>query len=122
MTEKRKLSLALILLGLGLVFTILPSHWLASNVQNAQYIRWGGVGGGFALALMVFWFTSARVDFLQLLKEARAEVLKVVWPTRQETTTYTITVIVFALLVAIYSWVLDKGVQWILYDLILRLK
>jgi hypothetical protein len=57
MTEKRKLSLALILLGLGLVFTILPSHWLASNVQNAQYIRWGGVGGGFALALMVFWFT-----------------------------------------------------------------
>ena len=36
----------------------------------------------------------------QFLRDVRSELLKVVWPTRQETVRYTITVIIFSLVIA----------------------
>jgi preprotein translocase subunit SecE len=40
--------------------------------------------------------------------EARTEVRKVVWPTRQETVQTTLAVLVIVLIVAIYLWGIDK--------------
>ncbi len=47
-----------------------------------------------------------------LAKEARVEVRKVIWPTRQETTQTTMIVVVVVILVALMLWALDSGLSW----------
>jgi len=48
----------------------------------------------------------------ELAKEARVEVRKVVWPTRQETTQTTLIVVVVVLIVALILWGLDSSLSW----------
>jgi preprotein translocase subunit SecE len=48
-----------------------------------------------------------------LLKEARGEIRKVVWPTRQETTQTTLIVVVVVLVMALLLWGLDSLLGWL---------
>lgn len=57
--------------------------------------------------------TDAGRRFSLLLKEARVEIRKVVWPTRPELTQTTIIVIVFVLVVALVLWGMDSLISWI---------
>ncbi|MFP6806068.1 MAG: preprotein translocase subunit SecE [Pseudomonadales bacterium] len=47
-----------------------------------------------------------------LAKEARVEVRKVVWPTRQETTQTTLIVVAVVIFVGMILWGLDSGLSW----------
>ena len=51
--------------------------------------------------------------FFTLAKEARAEIRKVVWPTRQETTQTTMIVVAVVLLMALLLWGLDSLLGWL---------
>ena len=51
--------------------------------------------------------------FWQLAKEARTEIRKVVWPTRQETTQTTLIVVGFVLLTSLILWGLDSLLGWL---------
>lgn len=53
-----------------------------------------------------------------LAKEARVEVRKVVWPTRQETTQTTLIVVAVVIFVALILWGLDSGLSWVIKGLI----
>jgi preprotein translocase subunit SecE len=54
-------------------------------------------------------FTTAKGHALWvLLKEARAEIRRVVWPTRQETTQTTFIVVMLILVFALILWGLDS--------------
>ena len=48
-----------------------------------------------------------------LAKEARIEIRKVVWPTRQETVQTTLIVVAFVILVALLLWGLDSFFGWL---------
>ena len=48
-----------------------------------------------------------------LLKEARAEIRRVVWPKREETVQTTLIVLVLVLIFAFVLWLLDSGLSWI---------
>ncbi|MCP5162478.1 MAG: preprotein translocase subunit SecE [Hahellaceae bacterium] len=50
--------------------------------------------------------------FASLVKEARIEIRKVVWPTRQELVQTTMIVVVFVLVVALVLWGIDSLVSW----------
>jgi len=65
-----------------------------------------------ALTLFVFLQTAKGAEFWKLVKEARVEIRKVVWPTRQETTQTTLIVVGFILLMALILWGLDTLVGW----------
>ena len=41
------------------------------------------------------------------LKSVRSELKKIVWPTKANTLQYTVTVIIIAVLIALFCWVLD---------------
>lgn len=56
--------------------------------------------------------TTKGKRFAQLLKEARVEIRKVVWPTRQELMQTTLIVIVFVLVVALLLWGMDSLISW----------
>ncbi len=47
-----------------------------------------------------------------LIKEARGEIRRVVWPTWEETTQTTMIVLVLVLIFALILWLLDTGLSW----------
>jgi len=51
--------------------------------------------------------------FFILAKEARAEIRKVVWPSRQETTQTTLIVVAVVLVMALVLWGLDSLLGWL---------
>ena len=53
-----------------------------------------------------------------LLKDARSEIRRVVWPTRTETTQTTLVVLVLVLIFALILWMLDSGLSWLVSTLI----
>jgi preprotein translocase subunit SecE len=57
--------------------------------------------------------TAKGKAFFDLFKEAKAEVRKVVWPTRQETGQTTAIVVVVVLIVGLALWGLDSLLSWI---------
>ena len=62
--------------------------------------------------------TSKGKAFWSLLKEARIEIRKVVWPTRQETTQTTMIVVAVVLVMALILWGLDSLLGWIVSQFI----
>jgi len=65
------------------------------------------------VALVIAAQTVKGKSFLDLLKEARIEIRKVVWPTRQELVQTTFMVVVFVLIVALMLWLIDSLISWI---------
>jgi preprotein translocase subunit SecE len=57
--------------------------------------------------------TASGAAFWVLAKEARTEIRKVVWPTRQESTQTTLIVLAFVLLMSLILWGLDTLLGWI---------
>ena len=51
----------------------------------------------------------------------RAEIRKVIWPSRRETMQSTLVVILMVLVVGVYLWMLDALSFWAIYDLVLGL-
>lgn len=66
-----------------------------------------------ALAVFVVLQTSKGQVFFALVKESRAEIRKVVWPTRQETTQTTLIVVAVVLVMALLLWGLDSLLGWL---------
>ncbi|MFW1678821.1 preprotein translocase subunit SecE [Pontibacter sp. JAM-7] len=56
--------------------------------------------------------------FFKLFKEAKSEIRKVVWPTRQETAQTTAIVVVVVLIVGLMLWGLDSLLGWIVSGVI----
>lgn len=56
--------------------------------------------------------------FVNLCLEARIEIRKVVWPSRQETTQTTIVVLIVIFVVALILWLLDWGLNSIVSSII----
>jgi len=57
--------------------------------------------------------TAKGKAFFTLFKEAKQEIRKVVWPTRQETAQTTLIVVVVVLIVGLMLWGLDSLLSWL---------
>jgi preprotein translocase subunit SecE len=66
----------------------------------------------------VLWTTAAGRDFFAFAQESAAETRKVVCPTRNETLQATAIVFVFVLIMALFMWVVDGILLWIVKKLI----
>jgi len=74
---------------------------------------------GFALAAAVAWKTDPGRRFFIFANEAIVEAKKVVWPTRKETMQTTGAVFAFVVIMALFLYLTDKSLEWVLYDLVL---
>lgn len=92
----------------------------ANSYFAAESILYRTIGllilGGAAAWLAVQ--TAKGSAFMSLCLEARAEIRKVVWPTRQETTQTTMIVLVVVLVIALLLWLLDWGLSEIVSGII----
>ncbi len=67
------------------------------------------------MKLQLWHVVGAMIDRITtFLKEARIELKKVIWPTRQETIRYTATVVVISAALAIFLGTLDVLFQFVL--------
>ena len=55
-------------------------------------------------------------------RDASREVKKVVWPTGKEASQMTGYVFAFVVVMALFLWLTDKTLEWVLYDLVLGWK
>jgi preprotein translocase subunit SecE len=115
MTDKIKLGVGGLLVALGLW----GYYWLA---ESALILRVLAVAAGIAAGAAVAWFSAPGREFALFAAEALAEVKKVVWPTRKETMQTTAAVFAFVVVMAVFLWVSDKTLEWVLYELILGWK
>ena len=83
---------------------------------------WVRVGALIALlvgAVTVFFLSEPGRQLIAFGKDAVRETRKVVWPTRKEAMQMTGYVFAFVFVMALFLWLTDKTLEWLLYDLIL---
>jgi len=115
MADKLKFALALILIAAGVAgFYLLSEQVLVLRVL----VVLAGVIAGAAVA----WFTEPGRRFAVFGRETVVEAKKVVWPTRKETVQMTGIVFAFVFAMAVFLWLTDKSLEWVLYDLVLGWK
>ncbi|MFK7966098.1 MAG: preprotein translocase subunit SecE [Burkholderiaceae bacterium] len=115
LADRAKVALAIAIVVLGVVgFYVLD--------QQPTVVRVGSVLLGFIAGALVGWTSGPGQRFFAFAKDSWAEAGRVVWPSRKETTQMTLIVFAFVVVMAIFLWLVDQGLQWILYDLLLDWK
>lgn len=100
-----KLVLSIVLLLCGTVgFYYFANYLLIYRVL--------GLLGLVLVSVVIILTTVSGRNFLHFLNDARVEVRKVVWPTRQETLQATLVVVALVFLVGLILWLLDMGLFW----------
>ncbi len=115
MAEKIKVSLAVLLLIAG----IAGFYYLS---ESPMVLRIASVLAGMAAAAAVAWTTEPGKQFFVFAQESVVETKKVVWPTRKESLQTTGAVFAFVVAMALFLWITDKGLEYVMYDLLLGWK
>ena len=68
--------------------------------------------GGSTVGLLFVAQTDQGHSFIDMLREARLEIRKVVWPTHPETVQTLLLVFLFVCFMAVVLWVLDSILGW----------
>ena len=96
--------IAAIVLALGGI----AAYYVLKSRPEA-WASWVAMFGGILLGVLVFAFSQYGRNFWQFVLESRVELRKVFWPSRQETLTTTMVVLVFVVIASIFFWLLDLG-------------
>jgi preprotein translocase subunit SecE len=75
-----------------------------------------------AAAVAVFFTAEPGKQLVAFGRDSVREAKKVVWPSRKEAMQMTGYVFAFVFVMALYLWIIDKSLEWVLYDLILGWK
>ena len=75
-----------------------------------------------AAAVALFFTSEPGKQLIAYGRDSVKEVRKVVWPTRKEATQMTGYVFAFVFAMALFLWMTDKTLEWVLYDLVLGWK
>ena len=81
--------------------------------DSATIIRIAPILAGLVLAAALAWFTAPGKQFYGYSQEAVEETKKVVWPTRKETLQITGIVMLFVVVMALFLWMVDAGLLWV---------
>ena len=119
-TVNNKLDLALVVLAVAILLAGVLGFSLLS--ERTLLIRIGILIGGLAIAVGIAWFSQSGKRFLGFAREAYEETRRVSWPARKETINTTGIVFAFVAIMAIFLFIVDKSLEFVLYDLLLRWK
>jgi preprotein translocase subunit SecE len=90
--------------------------------DQPMLVRVGILIGGAVLGLATAWFTVPGKRFIGFARESYDEARRVSWPSRKETVNTTGIVFGFVVIMAIFLFIVDKSLEWFLYDFLLRWK
>jgi preprotein translocase subunit SecE len=109
--DKAKLAAAVLLVLGALVafYAIKPSGWM----------NWAALIVLLIGAVATFFTSESGKQLVAFGRDSWREVGKVVWPSRKEALQMTGYVFAFVVVMALFLWLTDKTLEWLLYDLIL---
>jgi len=110
--DKAKLGGAVVLLVAGLV----AFYALSKQGPIAQ---WAALLVLLAAAVGAFFTSETGKSLIAYGRDSVKEVRKVVWPTHKEARQMTLYVFAFVFVMALFLWISDKTLEWVIYDLIL---
>jgi preprotein translocase subunit SecE len=113
MVDKLKVVVALLLVVAGIV----AFHYFT---DKALIVRVLAVFGGLIAGGLLFITTAWGQQFRVYAQESVDETRKVVWPTRKETLQTTGIVFVFVVIMALFLWLVDASLLWVVKKLIGR--
>jgi preprotein translocase subunit SecE len=90
--------------------------------KQGPLVQWAVLLVGLGAAVAVFFTSETGKQLAAFGRDAWREVRKVVWPARKEAIQITAYVFGFVLIMALFLWLTDKTLEWLLYDLILGWK
>jgi preprotein translocase subunit SecE len=113
--DKAKLAgAAVLLVGAVVVFYLLGKQDLWLRVLALIALLAAAVG--------VFFTSESGKQLTAFGRDSIRETKKVVWPTRKEAMQMTGYVFAFVFVMALFLWITDKTLEWVLYDLVLGWK
>lgn len=114
-TDKAKLAAAALLVVVAVVaFYMLGKQDLWLRIVALVLLMAGAIG--------VFFTSEPGKQLIAYGQDSAREVRKVVWPTRKEAMQMTGYVFAFVFVMALFLWLTDKTLEWVMYDLILGWK
>ena len=117
--QENKTSWMIILAGLIVVLALVAYYLLA---DKGMVVRLAALLGGFAIALVIAAVSADGKRFVAYAKESVSEIKKVVWPTRKESTQMTLIVFAFVVVMALFLWLADKLIEWVVFSIFLGWK
>jgi preprotein translocase subunit SecE len=113
--DRAKVALAVLVAVAGIV-----GYYMLA--PQPLVVRLASILVGLAAGVAIAWTSGPGQRFFAFAKDAWSETKRVVWPERKETWMVTAYVFAFVVVMAIFLWAVDKGLEWVLYDLILGWK
>ena len=113
--DKAKVGLAI-----ALLIAALAGFYLLA--KQGPIVQWLTLVAGLVAAVVVFALSEPGKQLLAFGRDSVREVKKVVWPTRKEAVQMTLYVFGFVVVMALFLWLTDKTLEWLLYDLVLGWK
>lgn len=86
--------------------------------ESPMIIRVAAVMAGLVAGFVAFWLSAPGKQFYAYAQESVVETKKVVWPTRKETLQTTAIVFVFVIVMALFLWLVDASLLWIVKKLL----
>jgi len=83
------------------------------------WLRVAALLGVLLLAAVAFFVSEPGRQLIAFGQDSVREVRKVVWPARNEALQMTGYVFAFVVVMALFMWLTDKTLEWVLYDLVL---
>jgi len=111
MVDKIKIVAAALLIAAG----IAGFYYLG---QSPMIVRVLMVMAGLAVAAGVLWTSEPGKQFYAFAQESVTETKKVVWPTRKETLQTTGIVFAFMVVMALFLWIVDASLLWVVKKLL----
>jgi preprotein translocase subunit SecE len=109
--DKIKIAAAALLVAAG----IAGFYYLG---QSPMILRVLAVMAGLAVAAGVLWTSEPGKQFYAFAQESVTETKKVVWPTRKETLQTTGIVFAFMVVMALFLWIVDASLLWVVKKLL----
>ncbi|MEM9388542.1 MAG: preprotein translocase subunit SecE [Pseudomonadota bacterium] len=100
-----------LMLALGVVVGGIFAYYYFPNAS--VLLRVPAVLAGLGIGLAIAATSSQGRQFTDFMRGARVELRKVVWPKREETLQTTLIVLLFAITMGVFFWMLDLGLGWV---------
>ena len=104
-TQKTLLDTLKLLVAGGILIGGIVGYYVYADVS--ALLRALGVLAALALSVVVVLQSFQGQELWRFIQGSRVELRKVVWPTREEAVQTSIAVLVFALIMGVFFWLLD---------------
>lgn len=110
--DRAKLAVSVLLVVAGIV----GFYMLA---KQGSFAQWGALIVAIVAAVAVFISSESGKQFVAFGRDSVREAKKVVWPARKEAMQMTAYVFAFVVVMALFLWLTDKTLEWVIFDLLL---